>query len=121
MHVDITDRKQAEEALKASRDNLEVRVQERTSELEKANEHLANQSRILESFFKDTITPLVLLDRNLNFIRVNEAYARSCQRAVADFPGHNHFEFFPSEENEAIFRQVVETGLPYQALAKPFS
>jgi len=119
--VDITERKKMEEALIRAHAQLEVRVQERTIELEKANEHLANQSRILESFFKDTITPLVLLDRDFNFIRVNEAYARACQRAVADFPGHNHFEFFPGEENEAIFRQVVKAGIPYQALAKPFS
>ncbi len=119
--VDITERKKMEAALKKAHDLLELRVQERTIELEKANEHLANQSRLLESFFKDTITPLVLLDRDFNFIRVNEAYARANQRAVADFPGHNHFEFFPNEENEAIFRQVVETGIPYQTLAKPFS
>jgi PAS domain S-box-containing protein len=102
-------------------ETLEQRVLERTAELEKANQRLKEQSRILESFFKDTITPLVLLDRDFNFIRVNEAYARACQRAITDFPGHNHFEFFPHEENEAIFRQVVETGIPFQALAKPFS
>jgi PAS domain S-box-containing protein len=109
------------EAIRTARDELELRVRERTVELEKANEHLAEQSRILESFFKDTITPLVLLDRDFNFIRVNEAYALASQRGVADFPGHNHFEYFPHEENEAIFRQVVKTGSPYQALAKPFS
>ncbi|MCU0579714.1 MAG: PAS domain S-box protein, partial [Desulfobacterota bacterium] len=109
------------ETIQTARDELEFRVQERTAELKEANRHLAAQAQVLESFFKDTITPLVLLDRDFNFIRVNEAYARACQRAVEDFPGHNHFEFFPHAENEAIFHRVVETGVPYQALAKPFS
>jgi PAS domain S-box-containing protein len=109
------------ETIQTARDELEIRVKERTAELKEANRHLAAQAQILESFFKDTLTPLVLLDRNFYFIRVNEAYARACQRAVSDFPGRNHFEFFPHEENEAIFRRVVETGVPYQALAKPFS
>jgi PAS domain S-box-containing protein len=78
-------------------------------------------SRILEAFFKHTLNPLVFLDREFRFIRVNEAYAKTCQRDVADFPGHNHFEFYPHEENEAIFREAVRSKTSYQAVAKPFT
>src|SRR4030042_3495004 len=85
-----------------------------------ADETIKKQSDMLDSLFKDTLTPFVLLDRDFNFVRVNEAYARSCQRDISDFDGHNHFEFYPHEENEAIFRKVVESKFPYLATAKPF-
>jgi PAS domain S-box-containing protein len=101
------------EALRRSRDELEIRIQERTQEVRE-------QSRILDSFFKFSITPFVILDKDFNFIRVNEAYANACHRAVSEFPGHNHFEFYPSDA-KAKFEQVVQTKKPYVATAKPFS
>jgi PAS domain S-box-containing protein len=90
------------------------------TERKRAEKILQEQTRILEAFFAHTITPLVFLDQEFNFIRVNAAYAQACQRDVSEFPGHNHFEFYPHEENQAIFTRVVRTKAPYQALAKPF-
>lgn len=78
------------------------------------------KSRMLEAFFKHSLSPLVFLDKDFNFIRVNEAYARACNRDVSEFPGHNHFEFYPHKENEEIFKKVVETKAPFHAIAKPF-
>jgi PAS domain S-box-containing protein len=117
-----------------SRNRLEIRVQERTAELmetveelqdetserKRAEEALIEQSTILEGFFTSTITPLVFLDRDFNFIRVNEAYAKACQRDISEFPGHNHFEFYPSDAKK-IFERVVATKIPYQAVARSFS
>jgi PAS domain S-box-containing protein len=116
---DITERKRMEEELRKSRDELEIRVQERTAELSKTYGKLSEQSKILEAFFSSTVTPLVFLDRNFNFVRVNEAYAKACQRDASELPGKNHFELYPSDA-KVIFERVVETKTPYQAFARPF-
>lgn len=111
---DISDRKKLEEELNRYTKRLETMVEKRTEELNKSYMEF-------EAFFNYSITPLVFLDKNFNFIRVNEAYAIACQREISDFHGRNHFELYPNKENEAIFRRVVETKIPYQAIAKPFS
>jgi PAS domain S-box-containing protein len=88
--------------------------------IDAAQEPLRNPSRVAEAFFQHAVMPLVILDPEFNFVRVNEAYARACRRKAREFAGHNHFEFYPHAENEAIFRQVVRGKSPYRAAAKPF-
>jgi len=91
------------------------------TQLKQAENMLQESSRKMDAFFEHTITPLVFLDREFNFIRVNGAYAKACQRDISDFAGQNHFELYPDAENRRIFEQVVKTRTAYQATAKPFS
>jgi PAS domain S-box-containing protein len=51
--LDITERKEMEEELRKSRDALEIRVQERTAELEKTNAKLSEYRRRLEELNKE--------------------------------------------------------------------
>lgn len=94
-------------------------LREETRERRRVEDALIEKSNALDAFFENTITPLVLLDRNFNFIRVNNAYAKAGQREVSEFPGHNHFKFYPSEA-KAIFENVVTTKEPFQTQAMPF-
>lgn len=63
---------------------------------------------------------LVYLDRDFNFVRVNEAYANTCGYNVDEMIGKNHFDLYPHLENEAIFKKVVDTGEPVEYHNKPF-
>ncbi len=86
----------------------------------KTERALRTSKGLLERIFASTHQCLVLLDPAFNFIRVNESYARACGRPPEFFPGKNHFDLYPDEEVEAIFRRVVETGEPYTVYARPF-
>jgi PAS domain S-box-containing protein len=89
-------RKQAEEALERERDILRAVMNGA------GNSHL------------------VYLDRNFNFVHVNETYARSCGYRPEEMVGKNHFDLYPHAENEAIFRRVRDTGEPVSYHDKPF-
>ncbi|MGA7616197.1 MAG: PAS domain-containing protein [Thermoanaerobaculia bacterium] len=83
-------------------------------------EEFAMQARNLEAFFQGSITPFALLDRDFNFIRVNEAYARADGREAGEFPGRNHFDLYPSDAR-SIFERVVATKEPFRTYARPFA
>jgi len=93
--IDITGRKQAEEALRKN-------------------------TEIVEKIFSMTTTCIAYMDRNFNFIRVNEEYAAADGKTPEYFIGKNHFDLFPNEENKLIFNRVAEEGEQYVAYAKPF-
>ncbi len=94
--TDITARKQAEEALARERDLLQS---------------------VLNSAGK---AHLAYLDRDFNFVRVNETLAATCGYRPEEMIGKNHFALYPDAENEAIFRRVRDTGKPFEIRDKLF-
>lgn len=93
--VDITDRKRAEEALVREKD-------------------------LLQTVIENTHAMLAYFDPDFNFVRVNSAYASGSGYSEEELIGKNHFELFPNEENERIFKQVRDTGEAVTFCDKPF-
>ncbi|MGE0081305.1 MAG: PAS domain S-box protein [Thiohalomonadaceae bacterium] len=74
----------------------------------------------LEKVFSSIHVLVAYLDTSFDFVWVNQAYARADGRRPEDLVGKNHFALYPNEENEAIFRRVLETGERFSILEKPF-
>lgn len=85
----------------------------------KTEKELQHNYELMERYFSSISTLMAYMDRDFNFIRVNEAYARSAGHPLEFFPGKNHFDLYPHEENQQIFRRVVETGQPFFVLENP--
>ena len=83
-------------------------------------ETLRESHELLEKVFNNTHIMMAYLDPKFNFIRVNQAYAEADARTPDFYPGKNHFALFPYEENETLFRKVVETRQTLTVFAKPF-
>ncbi|HEX7643810.1 MAG TPA: EAL domain-containing protein [Burkholderiaceae bacterium] len=77
------------------------------------------QLELANTFFNHSVSCLVLLDRDYNFVRVNEAYAKACKRDISEFAGRNHFEMYPSD-TKLIFDEVVRTKRPFVTFTRAF-
>jgi PAS domain S-box-containing protein len=89
--------------------------------LKRAEAVLLRERDILQSVMNGAgSTHLAYLDRDFNFVRVNETYATGCGYRPEEMIGLNHFDLYPHEENEAIFKRVRDTGIPAVYHDKPF-
>lgn len=91
------------------------------SERKQAQETAERTYNVLQRIFNNTQFLLAYMDPDFNFIQVNERYAQIVGKQPHQFIGINHFELYPDEENEALFREVAETGKPVQVHARPFT
>jgi PAS domain S-box-containing protein len=78
------------------------------------------RSDLLEEVFSNIHLLVAYMDADFNFIRVNNAYAKAGGHPPEFYVGKNHFELFPNQENERLFREVIRTGQPSTVEAKPF-
>jgi len=97
------------------------RARVKISELVQAKEELKWEKDLLQMIMNSAgKSHLVYLDRDFNFVRVNETYAKTCGYKPEEMAGKNHFDLYPHPENEAIFVRVRNTGVAEEYHDKPF-
>lgn len=96
INIDITARKSIEQDLRRSKREARARFRE------------------IKALYQNAPVGLALLDRDLKFVRINEALARLNGLPVDDHVGRFVFDIVPSvrEVAEPLFRKVLETGQP---------
>ncbi len=90
------------------------------SALKIAEEDLRRKHAELAAVFATDHVLIAVMDREFRFLQVNAAYAASAGYEAHALIGKRHFDLFPHAENEAIFREVVETGRTFSTHARPF-
>ena len=82
---DLTAEKKYSQSLRKARDELDLRVQERTAELSKANEALLLASRVIAS----SNEAIIVTDFQANIVEVNEAFRQITGYSREDVVGKN--------------------------------
>ncbi len=79
------------------------------------------QREILDALMEHSRAMMVYLDPDFNIVYVNSAYAERTDYRTEELVGKNHFDLFPNEENEEIFREVRDSGESVSFTDKSFS
>lgn len=94
--------------------NLEMEAARRQNERQ-----LQAAYQWLETIIENMQVLVAILDPDLNFVRVNRAFAQASQRQPDDFPGVHFFDLPVDCHVESDFRGVFQTGEPVVTQASP--
>ncbi len=89
---DITERKKSEEEIIRAKDELELRIKERTSELMKANDSLTRSENELRTLFEILPVGVSIVDENKNVTTSNPALSKILDLSEEDLNKEKHFK-----------------------------
>ena len=77
------------------------------------------EQSLLEKLFSNIDTLVAYLDRDFNFMRVNDAFAALDGCMPDSLVGRNYFERYPDADIERRFRDTLNSGKTYRTYSQP--
>ena len=131
MRHEIAERKRVQEALREAKDELELRVRERTAELRKANEDLLaevaqrkqveealrERERLIHAILDNSPALIFLKDKDGRYLLVNKEFERALDVSQEEIRGKKDEQVFPAEQAAAVQAndlRVIQTGVPME-------
>jgi PAS domain S-box-containing protein len=112
----LLQRKRAEEALREARNQLEARVEQRTTELRAANDELQHERYLLRTLMDQLPHAIYFKDAQSRFLRINRALSDMFGLAgPAEAVGKTDRDFFTAEHADRTIadeQRIVQTGQP---------
>nr|WP_320048841.1 PAS domain S-box protein [uncultured Desulfuromonas sp.] len=96
--LDVTERKRAQQQLLAAKDHLELRVEERTHELKKAQKILASRERHFRRLIENVTDIITIVDADGIVAYTSPAAEKLFGRPVAEMIGHDIREFVVQDD-----------------------
>lgn len=102
---DVSQRKRIQQELQRQKDQMEQKILERTRYLEESKEYLT-------SIFETVRESLIVLDRTLRVLTVNEYFLNTFKVTLEETEGKQFYELGNGQWNIASLRKVLEEVLP---------
>lgn len=111
---DITERRKVEDALRRTHEELELRVQERTADLERTNAAMRDSEERFRLFIEHAPAAIAMFDGTMRYLAASRRWMEE-HRLTGEILGRSHYDVLP--DSSSRWKEVHSRGLAGESLS----